>query len=442
MTALRAAFAGALSLSLVWLAPAARAAVEIQEVTSPGGITAWLVEERSIPIVAIDILFKGGASLDDPARRGAINLMTALLEEGAGTRDARAFAAEAEALAARFRFEVSNDALTVSAEMLTETREAAVALLRDALVAPRFDPDAIERVRAQVLSIIASDAKDPQAMAARTFDRLAFGDHPYGSDPNGTPESVAALTRDDLIAAKDRVMARDRLFVAAVGDIGAAELGPLLDSLLGDLPATGAPMPPRADLSLTGGVTVVPFDTPQSVVMFGHAGINRFDPDFFPAFVLNQVLGDSGFTSRLMTEVREKRGMTYGIATFLVGRDLADLWLGQFSSQNGRVAEAVAVVRSEWARAAAGGVTAAELQAAKTYLTGAYPLRFDGNARIAGILVGMQAQGLPIDYVARRNGYIEAVTAEDVARVAARLLRPEDLRFVVVGRPEGLVSTD
>ncbi len=442
MSALRAVILGFIALAFVWLAPTARAAVEIREVTSPGGITAWLVEERSIPILAVEILFAGGASLDDPDRRGAINLMTGLLEEGAGERDARAFAAEVEALAARFRFDVSNDSLRVSASMLTETRDPALALLREALVAPRFDPDAIERVRAQVLSILASDAMDPQRIAARTFDALAFGDHPYGSDLNGTPESVAALTRDDLIAAKDRVMARDRVFVAVVGDIAEAELGPLLDSLLGDLPATGAPQPPRADLRLTGGVTVVPFDTPQSVVMFGQAGINRFDPDFFPAFVLNQVLGDSGFTSRLMTEVREKRGLTYGIASYLVGWDLADLWLGQFATQNERVAEAVAVVRAEWARAAENGVTEAELDAAKTYLTGAYPLRFDGNVRIAGILVGMQAQGLPIDYIANRNGYIEAVTVEDVARVAARLLRPDDLRFVVVGRPEGLDPTD
>lgn len=436
---IRALAAGLLAL---WLALPARAAVEIVEVTSEGGITAWLVEEHSIPFVALDIRFKGGASLDAPGKRGAIHLMTGLLEEGAGDRDARAFAAEAEALAARFKFDVYDDTLLVSASILTETREASLELLRSALTEPRFDADAVERVRGQVLSIIRSDSTDPNAIASERFDALAFGDHPYGSSRNGTLESVAALTREDLLAAKDRVMARDRVHVAAVGDITAEELGPLLDRLLGGLPAEGAEQPGRAQVRLDGGVHLVPFETPQSVVIFGHEGIERFDPDFFPAYVLNQVLGDAGYSSRLMTEVREKRGLTYGIGSYLVPMDHAELYLGQFASANERVAEAIEVVRAEWARAAAEGVTAEELEKAKTYLTGSYPLRFDGNANIAGILSGMQAEGLPIDYVETRNAQIEAVTLEEVKRVAARVLRPDELTFVVVGSPVGLEASN
>ena len=436
---IRALFGG---LAALWLALPVWAAVEIEEVTSPGGITAWLVEEHSIPFVALDIRFKGGASLDAPGKRGAINLMTALLEEGAGDRDAREFAAEAEALAARLRFDVYDDTLLVSASVLTETRDASVALLRSALAEPRFDADAVERVRGQVLSIIRSDATDPNAIASARFDALAFGEHPYGSSLDGTLGSVAALTREDLFAAKDRVMARDRVYVAAVGDITAEELGPLLDRLLGGLPEAGAEMPGRAEVGLDGGVHLVPFETPQSVVIFGHEGIERFDPDFFPAYVLNQVLGDSGFGSRLMTEVREKRGLTYGIGSYLVPMDHAELYLGQFASANERVAEAIGVVRAEWARAAAEGVTAEELETAKTYLTGAYPLRFDGNANIAGILSGMQAEGLPIDYAETRNAQVEAVTLEDVKRVAARVLMPEALTFVVVGSPVGLEASN
>jgi zinc protease len=436
---IRALVAGFLGL---WLALPALAAVEIEEVTSPGGITAWLVEEHSIPFVSLDIRFKGGASLDASGKRGAINLMTGLLEEGAGERDARDFAAETEALAARFKFDVGDDTLWVSASILTETRDASVELLRSALTEPRFDPDAVERVRGQVLSIIRSDATDPNAIASDRFNALAFDGHPYGSSLNGTLESVAALTRDDIVAAKDRVMARDRLYVAAVGDITAEELGPMLDRLLGGLPAEGAEMPGRAEVHLDGGVHLVPFETPQSVVMFGHEGIERFDPDFFPAYVLNQVLGDTGFSSRLMTEVREKRGLTYGIGTYLMPMDHAELYVGQFASANERVAEAIDVVKAEWAKAAAEGVTAEELEKAKTYLTGSYPLRFDGNANIAGILASMQSEGLPIDYIETRNAQIEAVTLEDVKRVAARLLQPEKLTFVVVGSPVGLDASN
>jgi len=431
----------ALVLTLLTALPL-RAAVEIQEVTSPGGIDAWLVESHEIPMLALEIRFRGGASLDAPGKRGAINLMTGLLEEGAGDMDARAFATARDALAADIGFDVGPDTLSVSVRTLTENRDEVMGLLRLALLQPRFDDDAVERVRNQVLSIIRSDEKDPDTIATRTFDRLAFGDHPYASSINGTPEGVAALTRDDLIEAKARVMARDRLVVSAVGDITVDELGTLLDNLFVGLPETGAPMPPQADFSLAGGVTVVPFDTPQAVAVFGQNGLKRDDPDFITAYVLNQVLGAGGFTSRLMTEVREKRGLTYGVYSYLYPMDYAALMLGQVASANDRVAEAIEVIRAEWQKAATEGLTQEELDAVKTYLTGAYPLRFDGNGPIASILTGMQLDGLSPDYVKTRNAMIEAVTLDDIRRVAGELLDPEALHFVVVGRPEGLASTN
>ena len=420
----------------------AGAAVEVQEVTTPGGIRAWLVEERSIPFVALEIRFVGGTALDAPGKRGAIGLMTGLLEEGAGDLDARGFGEARDRLAARIVFHPYDDTVSVSAQFLTENREASVALLKSALDMPRFDHDAIERVRSQVHSILGSDSKDPGAIAQRRMDALAFGDHPYGSSGDGTEDSVNGLTRDDLVAAKDRVLARDRLFVGAAGDISPEDLGALLDELLGDLPATGAPMPGPAEYLLEGGLTVVPFDTPQSVALFGHEGISRDDPDFFAAFVLNHILGGGGFEARLMTEVREKRGLTYGIRTFLADREFADLVIGQVASANDRIAEAIEVIRAEWARIAENGVSERELEEAKTYLTGAYPLRFDGNANIARIMVGMQIAGLPTQYIATRNDKVNAVTLEDAQRVAKELYDPDELHFVVVGQPVGLDSTN
>ncbi|MEL6450445.1 MAG: pitrilysin family protein [Pseudomonadota bacterium] len=433
-------FFAVLSFAFAMALPA-RAEVEITEVVSPGGITAWLVQEPSIPFMALEMRFRSGASLDAPGKRGAINLMTGLLEEGAGDLDARAFAREVGALAASFDYDVSDDDLSVSARFLTENRDAAVALLRSSLIDPTFGPAALERVREQVLSGLRSDAKDPDEIARATFDAMAYGGHPYATAYEGTIESVTALTRDDMLAAHGAVFAKDRLYVGAVGDITPEELGPLLDALLGDLPETGAPQPGPADVTITGGTTVVPFDTPQSVAIFGQAGIEQDDPDFFAARVLNQVLGAGGFESRLMTEVREKRGLTYGVYSFLVPQDHAATVQGQVASANARIAEAVEVIRAEWARAQAEGITQAELDAAKTYVTGAYPLRFDGNAPIARIMVGMQMLGLPIDYIATRNDKVEAVTLADVQRVAAELLDPEGLHFVVVGQPVGLEST-
>lgn len=415
-----------------------QAGVEIKEVTSPGGIKAWLVEEPAIPFVALEVRFKGGASLDAPGKRGATNLMVGLLEEGAGDLDSQGFAKAAEALAAQFSYDVGDDTLSVSARFLTENRDAAVQLLRSSIIEPRFDPQAVERVRAQVLASIRSSEKDPDEIASRSFDALAFGEHPYGSQYAGTQESVAALTRDDIVAAHDGAMSRDRVFVSAVGDITAEELGFLLDDLLGELPAEGAEMPVQAELMLKGGTTVVEFDTPQSVALFGHEGIDRHDDDFFAAYVLNVILGGGGFESRLMEEVRVKRGLTYGVYSYLAPKDHAALYIGSVSSANDRIAEAVDVIRSEWAHIAEDGVTAEELAKAKALLTGAYPLRFDGNGSIARIMVGMQMDDLPIDYIATRNDKVNAVTLEDVNRVASELLRPEDLHFVIVGKPEGV----
>ncbi|MFD1912669.1 M16 family metallopeptidase [Halodurantibacterium flavum] len=428
-------FAGALALCL---AGPAFAQIEIQEVESPGGITAWLVEEHSIPFVALELRFGGGGNADPEGRRGAVNLMTALLEEGAGDLDAAGFAVAQEELAASFRFSAGNDAVSVSARFLTENRDEALDLLRLALTEPRFDDAAVERVRGQVLASIRSDQRSAGAIAAREFNALAYGDHPYGSPLDGTEESVAALTRADLQEAHARALTRGRLQVAAVGDITAEELGPLLDRLLADLPLDGPEPPPDVAVGVTGGTTIIDFAAPQSVILFGQGGIAFDDPDYFAAFVLNEVLGGGRFSTRLMRELRERRGLTYGVGTSLVGRDHSDALLGQVSVPNARVAEAVELIREEWARLAAEGLTPEELERAQVFLTGAYPLRFDGNATIAGILVGMQAQGMPIDYPNTRNDRIMAVTLEDVQRVAARLLDPEGLHFVIVGQPEGM----
>ena len=417
----------------------ARAEIAVQEVTSPGGVNAWLVEEPALPFLALEIRFRGGASLDIPGKRGATNLMTALIEEGAGDLDARGFAEARDGLAASFRFDVHDDALTVSARFLTENRDEAVALLHSALTEPRFEADAIERVRGQVLSSLASRATDPMDILGEATDRLAFQDHPYGSYLGGTEGSVQALTRDDLIAAFQGAIARDRIFVGAVGDITAEDLGTLLDVLFEGLPEQGAAIPEPVAYGLPqGGVTVVDFDTPQSVARFGHVGITRDDPDFFAAYIVNEIMGGSGFNSRLMTEVRVKRGLTYGIGSYLVAMDLSEYVIGQVSSQNDTMAEVVDVVRAEWAKMASEGISAEELAAAQTYLTGAYPLRFDGNAQIARILVGMQMDGLGVDYIATRNDRIRAVTLDEANRVAARIYDPEALHFVIVGRPEGV----
>jgi zinc protease len=429
---------GALLVFVTMIATPVRAAIDIQEITTPAGFDLWLVQETSIPFVAIEIAIEGGASLDLPGKRGAANLMTGLLEEGAGELSAQEFQAKREALAASFRFNVYDDSISISARMLSENRTEAAELLHLALTEPRFDEDAIERVRAQILSGLASDAKNPNRIAGNAFYSAAFENHPYGSSLRGTKESVSTLNRDDILAIHKRLLTRDRVFVSAVGDISAAEVSALVDNLLDGLPADGPDRPQQIEFGLEGGTTVIDFPTPQAVALFGHSGIKRDDDDFFVAYVLNTMLGGSGRESILMHELREKRGLTYGVSTYLVSKDFTDLLLGSVASSNETIAEAMELIRIQWQEISQNGVDAIRLEETKTYLTGAYPLRFDGNAQIAEIMLGMQMQGLSPDYVVNRNEYIEAVTLEDISRVAAELLKPDALHFVVVGQPVGL----
>lgn len=434
---IRFLFAAALSL----LALPVWAEVKISEVTSPGGIKAWLVEEHGIPFTALEIRFRGGTSLDPAGKRGAIKLMVSLLEEGAGTLDSKGFAEARDDLAAQFSFDSGADTVAVSAQFLTENRDKAVALLKTALTDPAFDQPSIDRVRGQILSIIASRATSPDDIAQETASKITFGDHPYGSSDLGTAETVKALSREDILAAKAATMARDRVYVSAVGDITPEALGQIIDTLFGDLPEKGAALPPPATARFSGTTTVVDFDTPQSSIVFGQPGMRLENPDYYALFVLNQIIGGAGFTARLMDEVREKRGLTYGVSTDLMVMDLGEAWLGSLASSNQKTAEAIGVIRDVWADVARNGVTQAELDAAKTYMTGSYPLRFDGNANITSILVGMQMDGFPIDYPATRNARIEAVTLDDVNRVAREQMKPDALTFVIVGQPDGISPT-
>ncbi len=427
---------------LMLMAWPVRAEIAIQQVTSPGGIKAWLVEEHGIPFTALDIRFQGGTSLDLPGKRGATNLMTALIEEGAGTLDSQGFAKARDALAAEYHFSADQDGVGVAARFLSENRDQAVDLLHLALTQPRFDADAVERVRGQVLSGLASDAKDPESIAGKILRLRAYADHPYGTVGDGTLASVKALTRADIVAAFKGSVARDRIYVAAAGDITATQLGVMLDKLLGDLPQAGLPQPGRVELKVTAGVVQQGFPGPQSSISFYQGGIRFDDPDYFAATILNEILGGGGFSSRLMDEVREKRGLTYGIGTSLAAFDHAEMLTGSLSTANDKAAEAIQVIRDVWADVAQNGVTQKELDDTKTFMTGAYPLRFDGNGTIASILVGMQILGLPKEYPATRNARVVAVTLADVKRVAARLLTPGSLTFVVVGDAVGVKSSE
>ena len=415
-------------------------AVEIKEVVSPGGIKAWLVEQHSIPLIAVSYEFAGGVSADPPGKGGLAYLASGLMNEGAGELDALAFQKALDERAIRMSFDADRDQFSGGMVTLTEEKDEAFRLLGLALSKPRFDADAVERVRDQVRSIQRAEDDQPRSIAAKAWMKAAFPGHPYASNTTGTPETLSGLTAADLHAYVKDNLSRDRLIVGVVGDITPAELGPLLDKTFGALPAKGAELK-VPDITLAQAKTqIIARKVPQSVAVFGMPGIKRDDPDWYAAMVVNQIFGSGGFSSRLMEEVRRKRGLTYGVYTYLQPYTHAGLVLGSVATVNARMGESKQVIEAEIARMAESGATETELADAKTFLTGSYALNFDTSGAIAGQLVGIQRYGFGRDFIDKRNAYIEAVTLADVNRVAKRLLDPSRLFWVIVGEPGGLDS--
>lgn len=427
-----------LAVCILVLGPGAALALEIQPVTSPGGVRAWLVEDHRNPILSLNFSFRGGESADPEGKEGRARLVSGLLDEGAGDLDSQAFQKALADNSITLRFDSRSDRFSGRLVTLTETRDKAVDLLRLALTEPRFDPEPVERIRAQIAASLRRSLQDPQTIASRTWWATSFPDHPYGRSGDGTLESVAAVTAEDLHGFADAVLTREDLVVGAVGDISAEELGTLLDTVFGGLPETSGVQSVEDTVPVHDGETiVVDLSIPQSVVVFGQAGIDREDPDWFTANLLNRVMA-GGFGSRLMEEIREKRGLVYGVWAYLLPLDHAPLVMGGLASQNARVAEAVALLRQEWERMAESGPTQEELDDARTYLLGSFPLGLTDSDGIAAILVSLQENDRPIDYLDRLEEIYGGITLEDARRVAAKLYRAKELTVVVAGQPEGI----
>ncbi|MFZ0848507.1 MAG: pitrilysin family protein [Hyphomicrobiaceae bacterium] len=416
-------------------------AMKIQEVKSPGGITAWLVEEHGIPLIAMRFAFEGGNAQDPDGKEGVANFIVSMMDEGAGELTSKQFQERMEAIAMRMSFDDSRDAVYGSFETLTENRDAAIELLALAVGKPRFDVDAVERIRGQLLASLAYAARDPDRVASEQWSALAFAGHPYGRPANGTPASVQKIGRDDLADFWSSTFARDNLRVVVVGDIDAETLKPLLDKVFGGLPAK-AKLKPIAQVipTATERLKVVEMAVPQSVARFGLPALPRKHKDFIPAFVLNTIVGGGVMSSRLWEEVREKRGLAYSVSTTVQPFKHTSVFAGGVATKNEEIAQSLDLIRAELKRIAAEGPTDKELQNAKSYLTGSFALRFDSNAKIANQLLWFWQEDLGREYVDTRNAEIDAVTMEQVRRVAKQLFEREEPIVTIVGRPKGLTQ--
>lgn len=440
--AARQVLAATLAMAALVLLALPAGAVEIERVVSPGGIEAWLVRDQKNPVISLQFAFDGGSALDPQNKLGLATMVAATLDEGAGSLDSQAFQKTLEDNSIGLSFGAGRDSFGGGLTTLVETRETAFDLLRLALTQPRFDADAVERIRGQMTAGLKRSQADPNYWAQLTFSSTLFPDHPYGRPARGTLETVPAITRDDLAGFVKARLARDTLKVAVAGDISPQDLATVLDRVFGGLPAKAAPFAVADVQPKAAGETVlVPRPIPQTIMVMGQAGISRQDPDWYAASVLNYVLGGGSFSSRLMEEVREKRGLTYGVSSGLQSLDHTALVTVGGSTVNAKAGQAIDLIKQIWGEVGQKGITEAELNDAKTYLTGSFPLQFTSNGAIAGILMEVQQEKLGIDYLNRRNDLINAVTLADVQRVAKRLLDPARLTTIVVGQPEGVTPT-
>lgn len=433
----------AATLALLVVAYAAPSqAVTIDRVVSPGGIEAWLVQDHTLPIVTMQFAFPGGAVTDPEGKAGRATFTASLLDEGAGDLDSQAFQGKLEDLASSVHFTASHDYVTGSFSALKKNKGEVFELLRLSMTAPRFDAEAVARIRGELLSELARHDEQPNQLASEIWWRDAFPGHPYGRRVDGDAAGIQALSVEDFRQFVKERFAREGLIIGVVGDISPDELKAQLDRTFGGLPQTPAPFAvPSVAPDDAGAVLLARKPIPQSVAIFGEPGVKRDDPDWYAASIDNYVLGGGGFTSRLMSEVREKRGLAYSVSTYLVPLRQTGIVLGTVATQNEHVAESLDLIRAQWRRLHDEGPTAQEIADAKTFLTGSFPLQFDSTGRIAGLLVQLQEDKLGIDFLERRNALIEGVSLVDAKRVAARLFDPVALSVTIVGTPAGLTPT-
>lgn len=419
---------------------AARFDVNVREIRSPGGVSAWLVSDSTVPIVVMRAYWRGGTAVEPAQLTGVTGVMADMMTEGSGPMDANAFKERLQELNMSVGFATGWDGVAMSMTTLSENLDPAIEMARLALNEPRFDAEPLARIKRQMIVGLRTRETNPSYLANLALDQALYPDHPYAR--RTSRPAVDAITRATLQERRAATFNRASLQVTLVGDIDEAAAGRLLDTIFGALSQGAAPAEP-ADAMLRAPTPLIvrTLPQPQSLVLFAGPGIQDEDPDWVPLAVANYILGGGGFSSRLMAEVRESRGLVYGIGTGPSVREHVAVIRGSAQTENGDVRQAIEVTRAEMARLYNEGATQTEVDDAITYLTGSFALDLDSNAKIASVVHSYQAAGRDIGYINRRNDLIRAVTREDVNRVIRRLFNPEAFTFVVVGQPEGLEAT-
>lgn len=416
----------------------------IKEIKTPGGISVWVVEDKSLPVIALQFMFRDSGAANDPEQlQGLARMLSNTMDEGAGDLDSQSFQKALADHSITLFFNASRDSFDGKLKTLTRHQDKAFDLLALAMNAPRFDEEPVARMRDGNLSRIRSSLSNPEWMAARLMNDKAHEGHPYGKNSGGTLSSLTRITPDDLRAFKKTYLTRDRLLIAAAGDIDPATLGPAIDKAFGMLPAT-SDAPPVSDTNVTNGGSIFVYEQPipQTIVQVNLPAFDRKDPDYYALQIMNYIYGGGGFGSRLMDKAREQRGLTYGIYSSVQDYRHADILNISTSTKNASAKDILSIIREEMIRMNQEPVSDTELENAKSFIIGSMPLALSSTDNIADMVLGLRADDLPIDYLDRFADYMRAVTAEDIRRVAGRVLKPDTMTTVLVGKPESIEQAE
>ncbi len=417
--------------------------VRIQVLETKLGLKIWFVHTPNIPVISAAIAFKNAGVASDPKGKSGLTMLLAeLLQEGVGEMPATAYKKYLLEKNITMTIGASSDTFNIAFRSVKENAQDVFDLLKQTLTQPRFDPDAQNRAKQQILTELMQATHSENAIASDQFNQQAFPNHPYGKSLRATISELPQITVDDFKKFMADRLGRDQLVLSIAGDIDPETLKELVDKTFQPLAEKATPIDVGfVDPVCDGTVKVISMDIPQSAIIFYQPGLSRQDPDFYAAYLLSKIVGDGEFHSRLWDEVREKRGLTYGIGMDLLWHKNTHYLMGHTSTKNQSVQETLNIIKEQWRLVVEKGIREDELKFVKERLMGGYPLGFSSTGRIVALMRSYQLDGLDADFINRRNNLIEKVTLDDVNRVAKKLFQPEKLTFIVVGSPQNLNSS-
>jgi len=399
------------------------------------GITLLHSEKKVLPIVTVVVAIKAGSIVETSEKAGLANLTADLLNEGTKARSSKEISDAIEFVGGSLNTAGGADYITVSLSVLKKDIELGFDLLSDVILNPAFSDDEIKRRKTSIKSSIIQQREEPDVIVSKAFNEAVFGKHPYGWPVEGTEETLDRITREDISAFYKEHYLPNNTIITVVGDLSKGELKSLLERYFMNWQKKDSRdiLPPPPVFEDKPKVIKIQKPLTQANIILGHLGIKRDNPDYYAVSVMNYILGGGGFASRLMDNIRDNKGLAYDVHSTFSANKYSGSFQAGLQTKNESANTAIEETLKEMERIRTEQVTDKELSDAKSYLTGSFPLRIDSNRKIAGFLTSVEFYGLGLDYVDNYRKFIEAVTKDDIQRVARKYLNTKNYVLVVVG---------